>query len=92
MSGCDECLQEDCSHVCHSLCHGSLLLSPVSAEVSCSSTSYLTLARDPCMVEKLQRMFNDSHVVCDMECASYEKKTKKEAVENLSLTADNVVI
>jgi hypothetical protein len=39
------------------------------------------------MVEKLQRMFNDSHIICDMECASPEKKTKKEAVEKLSLTA-----
>ena len=64
-----------------------VLPSPPSAEVTCSSTSFLTLARDPCMVEKLQRMFNDSHIICDMECASPEKKTKKEAVEKLSLTA-----
>ena len=39
------------------------------------------------MVEKLQRMFNDSHIICDMDCASPEKKKKKEAVEKLSLTA-----
>ena len=76
----------------YSLQYLPVLPSPPSAEVTCSSTSYLTLARDPCMVEKLHKMFNESHVVCDMKCVSPEKKTEKEAIERLSLTADHVVI
>ena len=63
------------------------LPSPPSAEVTCTSTSFITLARDPCMVEKLQMMFNNSQVICDMKCLSPEKKTEKEIVEKLSMTA-----
>ena len=75
----------------YSLQYLPVLPSPPSTEVTCSSTSYITLARDPCMVEKLQRMYNDSSIACDIECVYPEKKTEKEAIKSLSLKADQVV-